>query len=264
MTWSEEAAGESFTTSRHPRSAACITGDDYLMLVTFDGRTPAGLGVDLFDLADFLVSLGCDRGLNYDGGGSTTMWVTPSVGAGVVSYPSDNGIADHRGQRRVSNAWLVWAAPANRPPRFTTEPPLTATVGERYVYDAHATDLDLDPVFYSAVAAPEGAQVDAETGVVTWMPTLAQGGPQVVIIGASDLEALTEQEFTVEVTGGEVDGGPDGGQPDAGGPDADRPDASADGAADGAERPADSADGGCDCTAAAPVPRPARWQRLLP
>ncbi len=100
VTWRQESAGPSFTNSRHPRTAACVTSDDYLLFVTFDGRTEAGLGVDLFDLADFMVSLGCDRGLNYDGGGSTTLAVQ---GAGSAAKVINRPIHGHLpGNERVN------------------------------------------------------------------------------------------------------------------------------------------------------------------
>lgn len=234
VTWREEAAGESFTSSRHPRTAACITGDDYLLFVTIDGRTEAGLGVDLFSLADFMVSLGCDRGLNYDGGGSTTMWIWPWVGSGVVNYPSDNETADHMGERAVSNGWMVWAPPVNRPPRFTTEPPASAVAGEPYVYDANASDLDLEPVVFGLERGPAGMSVDPASGVVTWTPTYRHGGAHEVSLGASDATDTAEQVFvlTVSVSDRDRDGLPDGWEQENG-TDPDAPDASDDPDGDG-------------------------------
>lgn len=199
VTWREEGVGRSFTNSRHPRTAACVTGDDYLLFITFDGRTGAGRGVDLHDLADFLVSLGCDRGLNYDGGGSTTMWIWPRVGPGVVSFPADNRLADHRGQRPVASAWLVWAPPANRPPRFTTTPPTRAVVNEELVYDAGAMDLDLEPLQFSLISGPRGMSIAADDGVLRWTPRAAGPDSQIVVIGVSDGLSRTEQAFALSV-----------------------------------------------------------------
>jgi hypothetical protein len=244
VTWREEVAGESFTTSRHPRTAACVTGDHYLLFVTIDGRTEAGLGVDLFDLADFMVSLGCDRGLNYDGGGSTTMWIWPWVASGAVSYPSDNTRADHMGERAVSNGWMIWAPPANRPPRFTTEPLLTGVEGEGYRYDADALDLDLERMIFNLEVGPAGMVVDEVSGLVVWTPTYRQGGPQEVILGVSDLSETTEQEFEVTVTvpDGDGDGLPDTWE-SAQGTDPTRPDAEADPDGDGRSNAQEYADG---------------------
>lgn len=206
VTWREEGAGESFSYSRHPRTAACVTGDDYLLFITFDGRTDAGLGVDLFDLADFMVSLGCERGLNYDGGGSSTMWVWPWVGSGVVSYPSDNRTANHLGERAVSNGWMIWAPRANRPPRFTNVPPLEAWEEVVYTYDADAIDLDLESVVFSLESAPDGMVVDRASGVVTWTPTYRDERLQEVIVAASDMIETTELNFEITLTIEDRDG----------------------------------------------------------
>ena len=90
----------------------------------------------LDDLAEWMTLLGCADGMNFDGGGSTSMWIAGQPLGGVVNYPSDNGTADHAGARAVSNAWAVFAAPYNHPPRFTTTPDtLTATESAPHAYD---------------------------------------------------------------------------------------------------------------------------------
>ena len=58
----------------------------------------------------------------------------------------------------------------NRPPRFTTDPVAEAFVGETYVYPADAFDPDDDILTYSLVSGPEGLDVHADTGRVTWTP----------------------------------------------------------------------------------------------
>lgn len=265
VAWREESAGEAFSTDRHPRTAACVTGDDHLILVTFDGRTSAGLGVDLYDLADYLVGLGCDRGLNYDGGGSTTMWVAPPAGYGVVSYPSDNGLADHRGERAVSTGWLLWAEPTNRPPRFTTEPPLEAEAGARYLYDADALDLDLDPVTFSLVAGPSGMAVDPASGLVSWTPGAVGPAEVTVVLGAGDGAAVTEQPFELAVAG--VVEPPADGDADADGDGDAEADVAADADARGASGevgPPSTGSGGCACRGAAALPSLGRLARLFP
>ena len=45
-----------------------------LWLIVVDGRQRYySEGINLFDLAEFIVELGADTGLNLDGGGSTTL-----------------------------------------------------------------------------------------------------------------------------------------------------------------------------------------------
>ncbi len=95
--------------NRHPRTAVGTRPGGFLVLVAVDGRTAAGAGVTLDELARLLVQLGCDRALNLDGGGSTTMVVRGQPFDGVVNHPSDNGRADHLGERRVANIVAVFS-----------------------------------------------------------------------------------------------------------------------------------------------------------
>ena len=95
-----------FNKNRHPRTCACITADE-IILLTADGRTNEAYGLSLFELSDLLEALGCTDAINFDGGGSTTMYVRNRSGSGVVNMPCDNRLFDHEGERRVSNALLI-------------------------------------------------------------------------------------------------------------------------------------------------------------
>lgn len=99
----------SFFTGANPRTAVCVTTSDKLLLVTVDGRTSAGGGMTIPELAQYMLDLGCDDALNLDGGGSTTMWVRDQSLNGIVNYPSDNGVADHNGERKVSDSLQLFA-----------------------------------------------------------------------------------------------------------------------------------------------------------
>jgi exopolysaccharide biosynthesis protein len=63
-----------------------------------DGRSEASAGLDLYDLAAYLLELGAVDALNLDGGGSTTMYLDGKV----VNRPSDP-----TGERKVSDAIIV-------------------------------------------------------------------------------------------------------------------------------------------------------------
>jgi hypothetical protein len=59
---------------RHPRSAAGLSGDGrYLYLLVVDGRRPGSIGATEAELAELLRRLGASEGLNFDGGGSTSL-----------------------------------------------------------------------------------------------------------------------------------------------------------------------------------------------
>ncbi len=57
---------------KHPRSFIGVTGSD-IHVVVVEGRLPDFEGISLAELSLILKSLGIERGLNLDGGGSTTL-----------------------------------------------------------------------------------------------------------------------------------------------------------------------------------------------
>lgn len=97
----------SFNKRRHPRTAVGITGEDHLILLTADGRSPHAAGFTMWELQEYMEDLDCSDALNLDGGGSTTLYIRGETPTGVVNYPSDNGKFDHGGERRVANAIIV-------------------------------------------------------------------------------------------------------------------------------------------------------------
>ena len=93
-----------FNDNRHPRTCACVTEKNELILLTADGRTAQAQGLNLHELAFLMKSLKCRDAVNLDGGGSTTMYIT---GQGVVNMPCDNKLFDHEGERKVSNIFVL-------------------------------------------------------------------------------------------------------------------------------------------------------------
>ncbi len=72
---------------REPRTMmGWSDADNVVYLVTVDGRDAGGsVGMTWEEQANLLLDLGCDHGINFDGGGSTTAWVDGQV----VNVPSD-------------------------------------------------------------------------------------------------------------------------------------------------------------------------------
>lgn len=93
-----------FNDNRHPRTCACVTAKNELILLTADGRTAQAQGLNLHELAFLMKSLKCRDAVNLDGGGSTTMYIS---GKGVVNMPCDNKLFDHEGERKVSNVLIL-------------------------------------------------------------------------------------------------------------------------------------------------------------
>lgn len=88
-----------FSAQRHPRSAIGFSRDSTtLLMVTVDGRRETDSGMSLVELSKLLLDLGVYQGMNFDGGGSTTMVVEGKV----VNRPSDS-----TGERAVGSGLLV-------------------------------------------------------------------------------------------------------------------------------------------------------------
>ncbi len=90
---------------RHPRTAVAITRNRVL-LITIDGRNENAAGLDMHELGKLLKWLKAVDGINLDGGGSTTLWLSRET-PHVVNYPTDNKKWDHEGERKVANVILV-------------------------------------------------------------------------------------------------------------------------------------------------------------
>ncbi|KQN34500.1 hypothetical protein ASE92_12965 [Pedobacter sp. Leaf41] len=97
----------SFTRLRHPRTCLGVKPNGRIILLTVDGRNEKSAGMSLPELRKLMKWLGCKSAINFDGGGSTTLWVAGMLDGGVINYPTDNKKWDHEGQRKVANVVLV-------------------------------------------------------------------------------------------------------------------------------------------------------------
>lgn len=93
-----------FTNNRHPRSCLCITKNNNVLFLVADGRNANAAGLNLNELTKVLQWLNCKQAINFDGGGSSTLWVEQF---GVVNHPSDNKQWDNMGERKVANVLIV-------------------------------------------------------------------------------------------------------------------------------------------------------------
>jgi exopolysaccharide biosynthesis protein len=96
-----------FNDTRYSRTGIGLTKDQHLLLITVDGNAKESAGVTIPEFAKLFKALKCVSALNFDGGGSTTMWVSGEPENGVVSHPTDNKKYDHFGERKVANAILI-------------------------------------------------------------------------------------------------------------------------------------------------------------
>ena len=73
--------------SSNPRTAIGQIGEGHYVMVVADGRTSESAGLSLYQLAEFLQSLGVQTAYNLDGGGSSPMVFNGSV----VNQPTSDG-----------------------------------------------------------------------------------------------------------------------------------------------------------------------------
>ena len=76
----------------NPRTAIGIIDDLHYVFVVSDGRTSASEGLSVYELAEFMQSLGAQTAYNLDGGGSSTMYFNGRV----VNNPTTNGSIKER------------------------------------------------------------------------------------------------------------------------------------------------------------------------
>ncbi|MBI5471865.1 MAG: phosphodiester glycosidase family protein [Ignavibacteriae bacterium] len=136
----QEEGQISHTYEVHPRTAAGYNASgSKLFLVTVDGRQTTSAGMTLHQLANFMITLGVDRAVNLDGGGSTTMVVQGAI----ANSPSDGG-----GERTVSNSLIVVSsAPQDTLSRIYMNPKRYRIYrGESITFTLYGTDQYGNPI----------------------------------------------------------------------------------------------------------------------
>ena len=289
-------AGSDLCSVRNPRTASGVSRDGRtLFLVTVDGRMKGSSGMTLPELAAVMRGLGVWRGINHDGGGSTTLYV---AGSGVLNHPSDGHervVANHLG--------IVWRDPrctgtvrgAVRD-RLTHRPIVGASVAiaggadrtdARGAFSIAAVSCDVVTLTATAVGHTPGMRevpvdpLTANDGSIDLDPVVSPMDAGVSRDAGTRLDAVAAEVGLDAPTAAEVDavearwdGGSDAAESDATGDEtptaieADGSTAEWDGSTDGDEAPPPNAtdDGaGCQCAAGvggAPGPI-APWVGLL-
>ena len=77
----------------NPRAAIGMISENHFIFVVSDGRTSESEGLSLYELAEFMQSLGVETAYNLDGGGSSTMYFNGSV----INNPTTGGSIRERG-----------------------------------------------------------------------------------------------------------------------------------------------------------------------
>lgn len=90
----------------------------------------------------------------------------------------------------------------NYTPTINSTPITSATVGEEYIYEIDATDLDGDTLTYFLTIKPADMSINYSTGQINWTPTIDQIGDNNVTVEVFDDGSpvkSTTQSFTIHV-----------------------------------------------------------------
>jgi hypothetical protein len=85
------------------------------------------------------------------------------------------------------------------PPSIISEPSKIAYVGEEYIYNVDAFDVEGDILFYSLNIKPQGMEIDSSNGSIRWTPLLNQLGENNVEVKVSDNNLFETQSFEITV-----------------------------------------------------------------
>jgi len=128
---------------------------------------------------------------------------------GVVSWqPTPEQIGEHIIQVELQDAlgassvqeFTLQVTGINTPPKIVSVPTTQAAQEQSYTYTVVATDPEGDPLHFSLGVRPDGMTIDADTGAITWTPTLEQLGEHTVeVVVMDELGGSNRQTFTLVV-----------------------------------------------------------------
>ncbi|MEK6835557.1 MAG: Ig domain-containing protein, partial [Nanoarchaeota archaeon] len=121
-------------------------------------------------------------------------WDTTQVSNGnyelraTVTDDNGNTAVDYVSSFIINNIII-----ANNPPVITSVPITQTLVNQPYSYDVDAIDIDNDVLNYSLLTNPVGMNINANTGLITWLP--GQIGFYNVVVSASDSRLSDTQNY---------------------------------------------------------------------
>ncbi|MEK4285436.1 S-layer homology domain-containing protein [Ureibacillus sp. FSL K6-0165] len=205
-----------------PRTVVAVSKDKKTVhFITVDGRQSHSKGMNMKELADYLVSLGVDTAINLDGGGSTTMAMRKYGSNDVVVVNKPSG-----GSQRAVHAILeaISTAPLGEAKimKFTRTNVGTmlegtsSTVSVQYVLDEYYNPLPITPdsislasqngtltisgtTFTTTKAGQDRIYIMYNGKVVQSFPvTIVDAPSQMTIKGAQEVVVGATQNYTVE------------------------------------------------------------------
>ncbi|QIZ73029.1 putative Ig domain-containing protein [Oxynema aestuarii] len=155
--------------------------------------------------------------VGFDPDGDLLLWTLDKAPSGMVIDPNSGmlswqpnatQIGEHTIAIRVTDAtghfvgqeFDLTVRGINTPPEIVSVPITAAAVGTDYRYQIASTDLENDGGRYSLGIAPDGMQIDPETGLITWTPTAQQSGSvEVEVLVIDGQNGVNRQTYTIEV-----------------------------------------------------------------
>ncbi len=128
---------------------------------------------------------------------STTGEMTWTPANGVESANVTVRVND--GTTDTNQSFTIAVTPVNDAPVITSSPVTTATEGQAYSYLVTATDMDSETLTFSLISAPEGMDINAETGAISWTPANGVESASVTV-EVSDGDLSDDQTFTISVS----------------------------------------------------------------
>lgn len=179
---------------RRARTAVGISSDGKkIYLVATEGRTSRSAGLTLGELSNFMISIGANKAMNLDGGGSTTMTLK-ELGKSEytrVINPEKNGSE----RKVVSGIGIYNTAPVTgvaKGIKFTG--PHSIVVGESALYNVvGAWDENLHPVDFSSWSYQYETD-NAEVGLFSnsYLMGLKPGNINVKLVASNGISATKE------------------------------------------------------------------------
>ncbi len=159
-----------------------------------------------FNVGDILM-VAWDQGRLYFG--SNGVWwnnADPAAGTGFIAeglsgfrpYLSHNNInGNSQYTINSTNSDFVY-----EPPFLCPAADLFSVVGDDYLFDADAVDLDGDALVYALTESPSGMTIDADSGLVQWTPSVLDVGTHTVNVTVSDGRGGEDNyAYTVSIEG---------------------------------------------------------------
>ena len=129
-------------------------------------------------------------GMVIDASGRRITWWPRQPGYAVTVRVEDAyGAAD-------TQSYTLVVTLANLPPEILSAPVVDVVVHKDYIYAIEAVDPNDDPLSYSLDMAPVGMEIEAMTGIITWMPT-TPGDVAVVVRVQDGHGAAVTQSYTL-------------------------------------------------------------------